>query len=114
MKRILLSAVLTLAATAGAAFATPTSTTRADIPYDFVANGVEMPAGQYDLQISLTQVRLSSADGKRVVLLPASQLRPIALNTTTGIFLKREGSRMRLVAVREAGSGYLRVLGAGY
>src|SRR5262249_22504384 len=113
MRRLLLSAILTLAVTASAAFAT-NSFTRAVIPYAFTANNIEMPPGKYDIEIRMNKVLITSTSENIAVVLPAHSVRPTQPSSTAALIMKREGNQMRLVAVREPKSHLLRIVGPGF
>jgi hypothetical protein len=110
MKRTLLIAALSLASVAGSAFGATPKTVTASVPYRFVANGVDLPAGRYQVDIYLNRVRLVSENGSTIVDIPAAQLRSAQLRVGTDLIMKRKDGRMYLLAVRD--SGFLRMVGS--
>jgi hypothetical protein len=115
MKRVVLSAVFGLMLGASALSAQIATTTIANIPYDFVANGVPMKAGRYNIEVIGTFVRVAAADRSVAVVMPLNAPQTsVHARPEAEVLLKRKGNELHLVAVREPGSSVVRVVAPNY
>lgn len=94
----------------GSSAAQAANVSHATLPYEFMANGVKMPAGKYRVENLPGVVRLMELSSGSIVVLPHQGVRTTGANRKTHLIMKRAGSTVHLVAVREGNSSRLRVL----
>lgn len=100
--------VLMLVGLMGLANAQMSTRIKAQVPFDFVANGKTMPAGECTIAVEVNgQTRLSISSGQQhTFALPIGGGAPSARKNTTLVF-RHYGNRYFLVAVtQEGGTGY--------
>ena len=110
MNKLLRSMLALSGVLAGGLSANAAAISQATLPYEFIANGVKMPAGKYRVEALPGAVRLTDMQSGSVTLVPQRAIRSTAGNKKTQLIMKRSGQDMHLVAVREGGSTRMRVL----
>lgn len=100
--------LIALVGLTGLISAQKSTTIKAQVPFDFVANGKTMPAGECTIAVDVNGTTLLSISSgkKRTVALPIADESPRARKKTALVF-HHYGNRYFLVAIeREGGTGY--------
>ena len=112
MNKLLRSILALTGVAAAGTSASAASVSQATLPYEFIANGIKMPAGKYRIENLPGAVRLTDMRSGSITVLPQRGTRPTSGNRKTHLIMKRFGETVHLVAVRESGSSQVRILDA--